>query len=84
MNNEIDQLKKENSDLKNALIKAQRDIDLYREKINLLVDTNNDLRDMIEAYQISTQSLSNHLEIIMNQMKEISNTISKLKIGEWE
>ncbi|MEM3871773.1 MAG: hypothetical protein QXE05_04430 [Nitrososphaeria archaeon] len=84
MNSEIDQLKKENSDLKNALIKAQHDIDLYREKINLLVDTNNDLRDMIEAYQISTQSLSNHLEVIMNQMKEISNTISKLKIGEWE
>ncbi|MEM3873067.1 MAG: hypothetical protein QXE05_10970 [Nitrososphaeria archaeon] len=84
MNSEIDQLKKENSDLKSALIKAQHEIDLYRERINLLVDTNNDLRDMIEAYQISTQSLSNHLEVIMNQIKEISENIARLKVGEWE
>ncbi|MEM4091197.1 MAG: hypothetical protein QXQ46_10765 [Thermoplasmatales archaeon] len=84
MNSEIDQLKKENSDLKNALVKAQHEIEFYRQKINLLVDTNNNLRDMIEAYQISTQSLSNHLEAIMDQMKEISENISRLKVGEWE
>ncbi|MEM3829063.1 MAG: hypothetical protein QXV17_12650 [Candidatus Micrarchaeaceae archaeon] len=84
MNSEIDQLKKENSDLKNALIKAQHEIEIYRQKINLLMDTNNDLRDMIEAYQISTQSLSNHLEVIMNQIKEISENINRLKVGEWE
>ncbi|MEM3423887.1 MAG: hypothetical protein QXE51_04920 [Nitrososphaeria archaeon] len=84
MNSEIDQLKKENSDLKNALVKAQHEIDLYRQKINLLIDTNNSLKDMIEGYQISTQSLSNHLEVIMNQIKEISENIARLKVGEWE
>ncbi|MEM4067508.1 MAG: hypothetical protein QXV17_11705 [Candidatus Micrarchaeaceae archaeon] len=84
MNSEIDQLKKENSDLKSALIKAQHEIEIYRQKINLLMDTNNDLRDMIEGYAISTQSLSNHLEVIMNHIKEISENIARLKVGEWE
>ncbi|MEM3431630.1 MAG: hypothetical protein QXP59_06470 [Saccharolobus sp.] len=83
MNTEIDQLRKENSDLKEALMKYQHEIDLYRQKINLLIDTNNSLRDMIEAYQISTQSLSNHLEIVMKQIKEISENVSKLKVGDW-
>ncbi|MEM3845909.1 MAG: hypothetical protein QXU98_09430 [Candidatus Parvarchaeota archaeon] len=83
MNDDIDHLKKENIALKSALLKTQNEINEYRQKINLLSETNNDLRDLIEAYQISIQSLSSHLEIISNQMKEIFEKISKMKTGEW-
>ncbi|MEM3859729.1 MAG: hypothetical protein QW478_10055 [Candidatus Micrarchaeaceae archaeon] len=83
MNDDIDHLKKENTELRSALLKTQNEINEYRQKINLLVETNNDLRDLIEAYQISIQSLSSHLEVISNQMKEILEKISEMKTGEW-
>ncbi|MEM3872836.1 MAG: hypothetical protein QXE05_09795 [Nitrososphaeria archaeon] len=83
MSDDIDHLKRENNELKKALLKSQNEIDEYRQKINLLADANNDLRDLIEAYQISIQSLSSHLEIISSQMKEIFEKISKMKTGEW-
>ncbi|MEM3873327.1 MAG: hypothetical protein QXE05_12275 [Nitrososphaeria archaeon] len=83
MSDDTDHLKRENIELKKALLKSQNEIDEYRQKINLLADANNDLRDLIEAYQISIQSLSSHLEIISSQMKEIFEKISKMKTGEW-